>query len=125
MSNPFGDIPVGGNYVKLKQVNESVQGTIVALRKGLDFDKVNEVPEIVLNVNGEEKVLSCENANLKTWAVTNGETLAASVGAMLTVTLTGFQVMPNGGSAKIFDCQIGAAPAAPVAPATAPATPLA
>ena len=30
MSNPFAGISIGGNYVKLKEVNDSVTGTIVS-----------------------------------------------------------------------------------------------
>lgn len=120
MSNPFADIPTrGGSYLKFEMPGQSYSGTIVGTRVGRNFDDNADVPEILLSINGEEKVLACENAALHNWAVANGAAVAASIGQPLTVTYTG-----KSGQVKLYECVIGggAAPAAaPVAAAPAPA----
>ncbi len=116
MPNPFADIPTrGGSYVKFETPGEFVTGTIVGTRVGKNFDGDKDVPEIILNINGEEKILGCENAALHNWAVKNGEAVAASVGQPLTVTYTG-----KAGQVKLYNCEIGG-PAAQAAPAVQPA----
>jgi len=120
MNNPFGDIPTkGGSYLKFAMPGQSYTGIIKGTRVGRNFEETADVPEILLDVAGEEKVLACENAALHNWAVNNGAQIAASVGQALTVTFTG-----KSGQVKLYDCQIGAA-AAPAAVAPAVAAPAA
>ena len=119
MSNPFADIPTrGGSYLKFGLPGESHTGIIKGTRVGKDFDQENDVPEIILEIGGEEKILGCENAALHNWAVANGEQIAASIGQPLTVTFTG-----KSGQVKLYDCVIGGAatqPAPLAAPTAAP-----
>ena len=131
MSNPFANVPVrGGSYLKFEMPGVSHQGIIKGTRIGTSLPdpqtkETRPVPEIILDVAGEERILGCENAALNNWAVQNGEQIAASIGQVLTVTHTG-----KAGQVKLYECQIGGtvAPAAvqaevpQAAPAVAPTT---
>ena len=112
MSNPFANVEtIGGKYLKFEVAGTAYTGVIQGTRIGQSMPdqetgKVRDEPEILLTVDGEERVLSCGNAYLNNWAVANGELIAASVGQPLTVVYTGKQ-----GRVKIYDVQIGGAPA--------------
>ena len=124
MTNPFATVPTrgSGNYIKFQTPGESVTGTVTGTRIGRNFDNDRDVPEIMLNVAGEERILGCENAVLNNWAVNNGEAIAAaaSSGGTLTVKFTGQDPQSR---AKLYVCEIGAAAPAAAAPAPAPAAP--
>lgn len=106
----------GGNYKKFTVAGDSIEGQIVDLAVGKNFDGDKDVPVITIReANGAEQRVSCENAMLYNLALTNKDSLV--IGGTVRIVHTG--VSPT--RAKLYEMTVGAAPA-PVAaaPAIAP-----
>ena len=111
------EIRTGGEFIKFDAIGDTVTGTITAIRKHT-FDDGKAVPQLFLDVDGEERTLTAGQVRLKAeLAIQRPE-----VGDTLTVTLANVEKRAGGKTLKHFDVSVvrgGATPAAP-APAAAP-----
>ena len=114
------EIRTGGEFIKFDAIGDTVTGTITAIRKHT-FDDGKAVPQLFLDVDGEERTLTAGQVRLKAeLAIQRPE-----VGDTLTVTLANVEKRAGGKTLKHFDVSVvrgGATPAAP-APAAAPPWP--
>jgi hypothetical protein len=105
----------GGNYKKFTVAGDSIEGQIVDLAVGKNFDGDKDVPVITIReAHGEEQRVSCENAMLYNLALANKDSLV--IGGTVRIVHTG--VSPT--RAKLYEMTFGAAPAAPQATPVAP-----
>jgi hypothetical protein len=105
----------GGNYKKFTVAGDSIEGQIVDLAVGKNFDGDKDVPVITIReANGAEQRVSCENAMLYNLALQNKDSLV--IGGTVRIVHTG--VSPT--RAKLYEMTVGAAPAAPQATTPAP-----
>jgi len=105
----------GGNYKKFTVAGDSIEGQIVYLAVGKNFDGDKDVPVITIReANGAEQRVSCENAMLYNLALQNKDSLV--IGGNVRIVHTG--VSPT--RAKLYEMTVGAAPAAPQATTPAP-----
>lgn len=115
------EIRTGGEFIKFDAIGDTVTGTITAIRKHT-FDDGKAVPQLFLDVDGEERTLTAGQVRLKAeLAIQRPE-----VGDSLTVTLANVEKRAGGKTLKHFDVTVvrgGATPAAPPAPAAAASTP--
>lgn len=109
------DMRVGGDYIKFDQVGDTVTGTILASRIHR-WDDGTASPQLLLDVDGEEKSLTAGQVRLKAALAEkrpeNGDTI--------TVTLTDIEKRSGGKTLKHFDVQVtraGGTPPAAAAPA--------
>lgn len=58
------DLRVGGDYIKFDNVGDSVTGTVVAVRAHR-WDDGSVCPQIILNVDGEERTITAGQVRLK------------------------------------------------------------
>lgn len=114
------EIRTGGEFIKFDAVGDTVTGTITAIRKH-QFDDGKVVPQIFLDVDGEERTLTAGQVRLKAeLAIQRPE-----VGDTLTVTLSNVEKRNGGKTLKHFDVTVvraGATPAAAPATAAVPTT---
>lgn len=112
----FDDLsPIGGSYKKFTTPGDSIEGTIIDLSVGKNFDGDRDVPVITIRqADGSEQLVSCENAMLYNLALQHKDVLA--IGGTISIVHTG--VSPT--RAKLYEMTVGAAPAAPAAPQAAP-----
>ena len=111
------DMKVGGDFIKFDDINDTVTGTITAIRKHVWADG-SASPQLFLMVDGEEKTLTAGQIRLKAALAEQ----RPDVGDTLTVTLKDIEKRAGGKTLKIFDVAVtraGGAPAAPAAPVTA------
>lgn len=116
------EIRTGGEFIKFDAVGDTVTGTITAIRKH-QFDDGKVVPQIFLDVDGEERTLTAGQVRLKAELALQ----RPEVGDTLTVTLSNVEKRNGGKTLKHFDVLVtrgGAAAAAVITPAAAaPAVP--
>ena len=113
------DMKVADDYVKFDTVGATVTGRIIASRIHR-WDDGSASPQLLLDVNGEEKSLTAGQVRLKAALAEQ----RPEPGDTITVTLTDIEKRSGGKTLKHFDVQVvrqGAAPAAPQPPQT-PAT---
>jgi hypothetical protein len=110
------DLKSNDDYIKFDNVGDTVTGKILSIRKHV-FDDGKAVPQLLLDVNGEEKTLTAGQVRLKAELSEK----RPGVGDVLTVTLSNIEKRSGGKTLKHFDVTLGgAAPAAaPVAEAPA------
>jgi hypothetical protein len=108
------ELRTGGDFVKFDQPGDTVTGEITGIRKH-QFEDGKVVPQIFLNIDGEERTLTAGQVRLKALL---GEK-RPNVGDTITVTLTDVEKRAGGKTLKIFtlDVNTTTAPAAPAAPA--------
>lgn len=111
------DMKVADDYIKFNDVGDTVTGRIIASRIHR-WDDGSASPQLLLDVNGEEKSLTAGQVRLKAALAEkrpeNGDTI--------TVTLTDIEKRSGGKTLKHFDVQVVRAGAsAPAAPQTPPA----
>lgn len=107
------DLKSNDDYVKFDEVGDTVTGKILAVKKHT-FDDGKVVPQLLLDVNGEEKTLTAGQVRLKAELADK----RPGVGDVLTVTLSNIEKRAGGKTLKHFDVIVGGAAApAPTAPA--------
>lgn len=112
------DLKANDDYIKFDNVGDSVTGKILAVKKHT-FDDGKVVPQLLLDVAGEERTLTAGQVRLKAELADK----RPGVGDVLTVTLSNVEKRAGGKTLKHFDVVVGgaAAPAAaPVATLTEP-----
>jgi hypothetical protein len=107
------DLKSNDDYVKFDAVGDTVTGKILSIRKHV-FDDGKAVPQLLLDVAGEEKTLTAGQVRLKAELAEK----RPGVGDVLTVTLSDIEKRSGGKTLKHFTVTVGGAPAA--APAAAP-----
>lgn len=108
------DVRMNDDYIKFENVGDTVTGKILSIRKHT-FDDGKVVPQLMLDVAGEEKTLTAGQVRLKAELAEK----RPGVGDVLTVTLSNIEKRAGGKTLKHFDVSLGGgAPAA--APAAAP-----
>lgn len=105
------DFAVGGDYIKFDQEGDTVTGKVITVRKHVWPDG-SVSPQILLDVNGEEKTVTAGQVLLKTKLAEK----RPLPGQTLSITLTEIEKRAGGKTLKHFDVQVGE----PV-PAAAPA----
>ena len=113
MSTSFWDDPelaIGGDFIKFDNVGDTVTGRVVAIRKHT-FDDGKVAPQIVLDVDGEEKTVSAGQVRLKAALAEK----RPGVGDLLTITLTEIEKRAGGKTLKHFDVILGPVSQAPAA----------
>lgn len=98
------------DYVKFDAVGDTVTGKIIAVKKHT-FDDGKAVPQLLLDVDGDEKTLTAGQVQLKAKLAE----LRPGAGDVITVTLSNIEKRSGGKTLKHFDVNVGGAPAA-VAP---------
>lgn len=104
------DFAIGGDYIKFDNPGDTVTGKVIAVRKHV-WDDGSVSPQILMDVNGEEKTVTAGQVRLKA-------ELAAKrpqPGQHVTITLTEIEKRSGGKTLKHFDVQVGTPVAAPVA----------
>lgn len=110
------EIRTGGEFVKFDNIGDTVTGTITAIRKH-QFDDGKVVPQLFLDVDGEERTLTAGQVRLKAALAEQ----RPDVGDTLTVTLSNVEKRTGGKTLKHFDVSIARGGSTPAAPAAAPA----
>lgn len=105
------------DYIKFDAVGDTVTGKILAVKKHT-FDDGKAVPQLLLEVDGEERTLTAGQVRLKAELAEK----RPGVGDILTVTLNSIEKRSGGKTLKHFDVTIGGTPA-PAQPATPVADP--
>lgn len=101
------ELKANDDYIKFDEVGDTVTGKILAVKKHT-FDDGKAVPQLLLDVDGEEKTLTAGQVRLKAELADK----RPSVGDVLTVTLSNIEKRSGGKTLKHFDVTIGgAAPA--------------
>ena len=118
MSSVWDDpeIRTGGDFVKFDNVGDTVTGLITGI-KAHRFDGGKVVPQLFLDVSGEERTLTAGQVRLKAELATQ----RPEVGDTLTVTLSEVEKRAGGKTLKHFDVQVGRGGAPAAAPAATPA----
>ena len=110
------DMKIADDYIKFNDVGDTVTGRIIASRIHR-WDDGTASPQLLLEVDGEEKSLTAGQVRLKAALAEkrpeNGDTI--------TVTLTDIEKRSGGKTLKHFDVQVVRAGAAPAAPQDAAA----
>ena len=104
-----------GDYIKFESIGDTASGTITAIRKHT-FDDGKVVPQIVLDTDDGEKIVTAGQIRLKA-------ELAAKrpgVGDQITITLESVEKRTGGKTLKHFNVIVGPAPVAQPIPAAAP-----
>jgi hypothetical protein len=107
------DFAIGGDYVSFEKVGDTVTGRVVTIRK-MKWQDGTISPQIVLDVNGEEKTVTAGQIRLKAMLAEK----RPQPGQHLTITLTEIEKRAGGKTLKHFDVQVGSP--APAAAAAAP-----
>jgi hypothetical protein len=107
------------DYIKFDDVGDTVTGKILAIKKHT-FDDGKAVPQLLLDVSGEEKTLTAGQVRLKAELADK----RPGVGDVLTVTLSNIEKRSGGKTLKHFDVVVGGTTAsAPVPQQTTIADP--
>jgi hypothetical protein len=109
------DLKSNDDYIKFDQVGDTVTGKIISIRKHT-FDDGKVVPQLLLDVAGEEKTLTAGQIQLKAKL----SELRPGVGDVLTVTMSNVEKRAGGKTLKHFDVTLGGAAPAAAAPAAPP-----
>lgn len=113
------EIRTGGEFIKFDAVGDTVTGAITAIRKH-QFDDGKVVPQLFLDVDGEERTLTAGQVRLKAeLAVQRPE-----VGDTVTITLSDIEKRAGGKTLKHFKVKVdrGGSASAPDATASTPTT---
>jgi hypothetical protein len=106
------DFAIGGEYVSFEKVGDTVTGKVIAVRK-MKWQDGNISPQILLDVDGEEKTVTAGQIRLKAALAEK----RPQPGQHLTITLTDIEKRAGGKTLKHFDVHVGTpAPAAAAAP---------
>lgn len=105
------DFAVGGDYVKFENVGDTVTGKVIAVRKHV-WDDGSVSPQVLLDVDGEEKTVTAGQVRLKAALAEK----RPQPGQHVTITLTDIEKRSAGKTLKHFDVQVGT----PVAAAASP-----
>lgn len=108
------DLKVNDDYIKFDNPGDTVTGKIVSIRKHV-FDDGKAVPQLLLDVAGEEKTLTAGQIRLKAELAEK----RPGVGDVITVTLTDVEKRAGGKTLKVFTVVLGGAPAVATTPAPA------
>ena len=93
------EIRTGGEFIKFDAIGDTVTGTITAIRKHT-FDDGKAVPQLFLDVDGEERTLTAGQVRLKAeLAIQRPE-----VGDTLTVTLANVEKRAGGKTLSTSTC---------------------
>lgn len=98
------DLRMSSDYVSFENVGDSVAGTIINVRAHR-FDDGKVVPQLLLDVDGEEKTVTAGQVRLKAALAEK----RPEPGDLITITLTDIEKRAGGKTLKHFDVQIGAA----------------
>lgn len=116
------DVRSNDDYIKFDNIGDTVTGKILSIKKHT-FDDGKVVPQLLLDVSGEEKTLTAGQIRLKAELAEK----RPGVGDVLTVTLSDIEKRSGGKTLKHFTVVVGgtvqAAPAAPAPVAAAAPTP--
>ena len=97
------DLRVSNDYVSFENVGDSVAGTIINIRAH-KFEDGKTVPQLLLDVDGEEKTVTAGQVRLKAALAEK----RPEPGDAITITLTEIEKRAGGKTLKHFDVQIGA-----------------
>lgn len=107
------DFAIGGEYVKFDTPGDTVTGKVIAVRKHV-WDDGTVSPQLLLDVDGEEKTVTAGQVRLKAALAEK----RPQPGQTVTITYEREEKRAGGKTLKHFDVQVGT----PVAkPAAAPA----
>jgi hypothetical protein len=110
-----------GDYIRFENIGDTVTGAIVAVKKHT-FDDGKVVPQIILDTDDGEKIVTAGQIRLKAALAEK----RPGVGDQLTITLSDVEKRAGGKTLKHFDVVVGPASVATPAPAApAPAAPAA
>lgn len=96
------DLAIGGDYVKFENEGDTVSGVIVAVRKQV-WDDGSACPQLVLDVDGEEKVVTAGQIRLQ---IALREQRPAK-GQHITITMTDIEKRNGGKTIKNFNVEVG------------------
>lgn len=111
------DLRVGGDYIKFDSVGDTVTGTVVAVRAHR-WDDGSVCPQVILDVDGEEKTITAGQVRLKAALAEK----RPDAGDTLTVTLVDIEKRAGGKTLKHFDVVVGRGGSKPAATAKAAAS---
>lgn len=112
------DMKVNGDYIKFDQVGDTVTGRVISVRAH-KWDDGSVSPQLLLDVDGEEKTVTAGQIRLKAALAEK----RPEEGDTLTITLADIEKRSGGKTLKHFDVAVvrdgdpAAAPAAAEAPA--------
>lgn len=90
-----------GSFFKFDQPGDTIVGTIVRREKGTKFDKVTPCPQLVIDTDSGEQIVTCSQTNLETQALLKKAELVP--GARVRITFTGVgQAKPGQAPPKLF-----------------------
>lgn len=107
------DFAIGGEYIKFETPGDSVTGKVIAVRKHV-WDDGSVSPQLLLDVDGEEKTVTAGQVRLKAALAEK----RPQPGQTVTITYEREEKRAGGKTLKHFDVQVGT----PVAKAAAPAS---
>lgn len=105
------ELKVNDDYISFDNPGDTVTGKIIAIRKHT-FPDGKAVPQILLNVAGEEKTLTAGQVRLKAELAEK----RPGVGDVITVTLNGIEKRDGGKTLKLFSLVVGGGSSAAPAP---------
>jgi hypothetical protein len=100
------DLKSNDDYIKFDNVGDTVTGKILSIKKHT-FDDGKAVPQLLLDVAGEEKTLTAGQIRLKAELAEK----RPGVGDVLTVTLSDVEKRSGGKTLKHFTVIVGGAAA--------------
>ena len=106
------DFAIGGDYITFANVGDTVTGKVIAVRKHI-WDDGSVSPQILLDVDGQEKTVTAGQVRLKAALAEK----RPQPGQHVTITLTEIEKRAGGKTLKHFDVQVGVPVAATPAPA--------
>jgi hypothetical protein len=109
------DFAIGGDYITFANIGDTVTGKVIAVRKHI-WDDGSVSPQILLDVDGQEKTVTAGQVRLKAALAEK----RPQPGQHVTITLTDIEKRAGGKTLKHFDVQVGV-PVAVAAPAAASA----
>lgn len=111
------ELRMSSDYVSFENVGDTVSGTVINVRAHR-FDDGKVVPQLMLDVDGEERTVTAGQVRLKAALAEK----RPEPGDAITITLTEIEKRAGGKTLKHFDVKVGAeALAGKAAPKAAPA----
>jgi hypothetical protein len=110
------DFAIGGDYITFTNIGDTVTGKVIAVRKHI-WDDGSVSPQILLDVDGQEKTVTAGQVRLKAALAEK----RPQPGQHVTITLTDIEKRAGGKTLKHFDVQVGVPVAVAAAPAAASA----
>ena len=96
------DFAIGGGYITFANPGDTVTGKVITVRKHV-WDDGSVSPQILLDVDGEEKTVTAGQVRLKALLAEK----RPQPGQHLTITLTEIEKRAGGKTLKHFDVQVG------------------